>query len=85
MACGLPCVATDCDTGPREIIREGLDGVLVRPIDDPDALAAGLAELMADPGLRARLAGRAVDARDRFGTAHIMALWEQVFQGRRVN
>ncbi|CDM25723.1 Glycosyl transferase, group 1 family protein [Castellaniella defragrans 65Phen] len=85
MACGLPCVATDCDTGPREIIREGLDGLLVRPIDDPDALAAGLATLMADAGLRARLAGRAVDARDRFGTARIMALWEQVFQGRRVN
>ena len=85
MACGLPCVATDCDTGPREIIREGLDGRLVQPIDDPDALAAGLAELMADAGLRARLAGRAVDARDRFSTARIMALWEQVFQGRRVS
>ncbi|MGX5659701.1 glycosyltransferase family 4 protein [Castellaniella ginsengisoli] len=85
MACGLPCVATDCDTGPREIIREGLDGVLVRPIDDPDALAAGLAGPMADAGLRARLGGRAVDARDRFGTARIMALWEQVFQGRRVH
>jgi len=84
MASGLPCVATDCDTGPREIIREGLDGVLVRPIDDPDALAARLAALMADPALRARLAGRAVDARDRFSTARIMALWEQVFQGRRV-
>lgn len=84
MACGLPCVATDCDTGPREIIREGLDGVLVRPADDPDALAAGLTMLMADADLRARLADRAADARDRFGTMRIMALWEQVFHGRSV-
>ncbi len=84
MASGLPCVAFDCDTGPREIIRDGIDGVLVRPVQDPDALAAGLCELMVNPGLRARHAGRALDVRDRFGTARIMALWEQVFQGRRV-
>lgn len=85
MASGLPCVAFDCETGPREIIRDGIDGVLVRPVQDADALAHQLANLMADPALRARYAARAVDVRDRFSAARIMALWEQVFQGRRVN
>jgi len=85
MASGLPCVAFDCETGPREIIRDGIDGVLVRPVQDAEALAARLSEVMADVGLRARFAHRAVDVRDRFGPARVMALWGQVFRGNRVN
>ncbi|MFT0533626.1 glycosyltransferase family 4 protein [Castellaniella hirudinis] len=84
MAGGLPCVAFDCDTGPREIIRDGIDGVLVRPVQDADALAGHLAALMTDPALRAQYADRALDVRDRFGTARIMALWQQIFQGQRL-
>lgn len=82
MASGLPCVAFDCDTGPREIIRDGIDGVLVRQIQDPEALAGHLAALMTDPALRARYADRALDVRDRFSTARIMALWQKIFQGQ---
>lgn len=85
MASGLPCVAFDCETGPREIIRDGIDGILVRPVQDPEALAARLSQVMSDAGLRARLAQRAVDVRDRFSTARVMALWGQVFRGGRVN
>ncbi|HEX7387388.1 MAG TPA: glycosyltransferase family 4 protein [Castellaniella sp.] len=85
MASGLSCVAFDCETGPREIIRDGIDGVLVRPVQDAEALAARLSEVMADAVLRDRLAQRAVDVRDRFSTARVMALWEQVFRGNRVN
>ncbi|WP_345795954.1 glycosyltransferase family 4 protein [Castellaniella sp. MT123] len=84
MASGLPCVAFDCDTGPREIIRDGIDGILVRQVQDPDALAQQLSVLMSQPDLRARYAARAIDVRDRFGVARVMALWERVFQGQRV-
>lgn len=75
MASGLTAVAVDCDTGPREIIRDGIDGVLVRPADDEEALAANLSELMAHPDKRAALARRAVDVRDRFSMPRVMALW----------
>ncbi|CAM5216701.1 Glycosyltransferase involved in cell wall biosynthesis OS=Castellaniella defragrans OX=75697 GN=HNR28_001804 PE=4 SV=1 [Castellaniella defragrans] len=85
MASGLPCVAFDCETGPREIIRDGIDGVLVRPAQDAEALAARLSEVMSDAELRARFSHRAVDVRDRFGPARVMALWGQVFRGDRVN
>ncbi len=76
MASGLAAVAVDCDTGPREIIRHEVDGVLVNPPDDIDALAAHLSDLMAHPERRAALSRRAVDVRDRFSVARIMHLWQ---------
>lgn len=79
MAAGLAPVAVDCDTGPREIIRDGIDGVLVNPPDDEDALAAHLSDLMAHPEKRQALARRAVDVRDRFSMARVMALWGKLF------
>lgn len=79
MASGLPVVAFDCETGPREVVRDGIDGVLVRPAEDHEALAAHLADLMARPERRAALARRAVDVRDRFGTARVMTLWNHLF------
>ena len=38
MASGLPCVSTDCKTGPRDLIDDGENGYLV-PCDDSNALA----------------------------------------------
>ena len=65
MALGLPCVATRAG-GPREIIEEGVSGLLVPP-DDPAALADALGRLLADPALRARLgAGARARYEDRF-------------------
>lgn len=79
MASGLPVVAFDCETGPREIIRDGIDGVLVTQVEDDEALAAHLADLMAKPERRAALARRAIDVRDRFCTARVMTLWNHLF------
>jgi glycosyltransferase involved in cell wall biosynthesis len=51
-----------------ELIEDGVNGCLV-PAEEPQALAAALARLIADPALRLRL-GRAARARvlERFGT-----------------
>lgn len=78
MASGLAVVAMDCDTGPREIIRDNIDGILVNPPEDADALAAHLSDLMARPLKRAALARRAVDVRDRFSVPIVMAQWERL-------
>jgi phosphatidyl-myo-inositol alpha-mannosyltransferase len=58
MAAGLPVVASDIE-GYREVVQDGVDGLLVPP-RDPEALAAGLVRLLTEPGLAARLgeAGR---------------------------
>lgn len=59
MAMGIPCVTTQI-TGIPELIRNGIDGLLVAP-SGLDALVEALATLMDDPALRERLAasGRA--------------------------
>ena len=38
MAIGLPCISTDCKTGPRDLIDDGENGFLV-PCNDSQALA----------------------------------------------
>ena len=59
LAASRPVVATRVG-GIPDVVRDGVDGFLVDS-DDPDALAAPLAELAADPERRARMgeAGRA--------------------------
>lgn len=78
LAHGLPAVSFDCDTGPRDIIRHGVDGLLV-PANDADMLMLALERVMGDAGLRKTMAGRAQDARERFSIEKIAGMWEDLF------
>ncbi len=60
LACGCPAVATDCPSGPREILDGGRHGRLV-PIGDRAALAKALAATLDDPPGRAGLRERGRD------------------------
>jgi GalNAc-alpha-(1->4)-GalNAc-alpha-(1->3)-diNAcBac-PP-undecaprenol alpha-1,4-N-acetyl-D-galactosaminyltransferase len=80
MACGLPVLAVNCLSGPSDIIRDGIDGVLV-PANDIDALASGIEDLIANPDKRQRLAQAAPQILERFGLERVMELWtDTVFQ-----
>jgi glycosyltransferase involved in cell wall biosynthesis len=79
LAHGLPAVSFDCDTGPRDIIRHEIDGLLAAP-EDVASLAAALDRLMGDADLRRKFAARAVEARERFSMETIAAKWERLFE-----
>jgi colanic acid/amylovoran biosynthesis glycosyltransferase len=57
MAVGTPCVSTDV-TGIPEVVRDGKTGLVV-PQHAPEVLAGAMERLLADPGLRVRLATQA--------------------------
>ncbi|QQB37096.1 glycosyltransferase family 4 protein [Achromobacter deleyi] len=85
MASGLAAVAFDCDTGPREIVREGVDGVLVRPNGDVDALCRELDAVMGDAALRQRMAEAATAVRERFSAERVLGQWKELFDGVRAS
>ncbi|PSB04855.1 glycosyltransferase family 4 protein [Merismopedia glauca] len=79
LSCGLPIVSTDCPSGPREIIRDGIDGILV-PTQDELALSQAMDLLMSDDSKRQALSDRAKEAQDRFSLVTIVAQWEELIQ-----
>ena len=60
MACGCPVASTDCPSGPREILAEGVYGPLV-PVGDDEALARAIHRALEEPLHRDRLKARAAE------------------------
>ncbi|MBT2384830.1 glycosyltransferase family 4 protein [Streptomyces sp. ISL-11] len=85
MHAGLPVIATDCPYGPREILTDGTDGVLV-PLDDSDAVGAyadALLKLTGDAALRRRLGAAARETAHRYEPARIAQRYEELFEELR--
>lgn len=78
LAHGVPCVACDCLTGPRELIRDGVNGLLVKPNSAAD-LEAALVRLMGDAALRARMADQSESTIRAHAIEGISQRWESVF------
>ncbi|MFG1709019.1 glycosyltransferase family 4 protein [Nonomuraea sp. M3C6] len=87
MTHALPVVAFDCPTGPRDVLTDGVDGVLVPP-RDVHALAAALNRVIADRELRVRMGRAAAKTSRAYAPELVMPLWEDLFsellQGERV-
>lgn len=84
MGMGAAVITTDCPSGPADLITDGIDGRLV-PVEDPVALADGMAALMADGAVRAALGRRAVAVRERYSQAEIIGRWDELLFGNGRN
>jgi phosphatidylinositol alpha-mannosyltransferase len=70
-AAGTPVIASDI-AGYRDVVRDGIDGVLV-PRGDAQALAEALRDLYDEPDRRRRMAHAAAADVERFAWPHVAA------------
>lgn len=79
LACGLPVVSMDCPSGPREVIRNEIDGLLV-PNEDITSFALAMDRLMSNDEDRQKLASRTLEAVERFSIDKIVKEWEFIIR-----
>ncbi|MFN3786063.1 MAG: glycosyltransferase [Thiothrix sp.] len=69
-----PVISTDCETGPREIIQHGLNGLLVPPANTT-ALTVALDQLCLDTALYQRLQANAVASVEHLDIEKVAEQW----------
>lgn len=77
MALGLPVIATDCPSGgPRALISDGINGVLV-PNEDERALKQAMDKMLSDSVRAEEMARNAHKTGSRFSGMQIYKEWEK--------
>lgn len=84
MTCGLPCISFDCPDGPREIITDGRDGLLVpyRGLTDTEryvAFAEALCRMIEDRDIRMHMSEKALSKARDFSHDAIISQWLSLF------
>jgi glycosyltransferase involved in cell wall biosynthesis len=77
MSVGLPVVSFDCPTGPRELVEDRVNGLLV-PEGDVAALGAALVEMIDDEELRRRCSQGAIATAERYSLDRIGPMWDRL-------
>lgn len=78
MACGLPVVTFDYKCGPRDIIDDGVNGLLVKE-GDIKGLAAAMMKVMENEELRQRMSQQARKVTERYSEEVVMRQWVSLF------
>lgn len=84
MACGLPVVSFDCPCGPKDIIKDGEDGLLVET-GNVSALAEGLISLINNSERRMAMSIAAQHNSQRFNIDNIAQQWKCLFDEIVIN
>jgi glycosyltransferase involved in cell wall biosynthesis len=77
MACGVPVVATS-SPGTRDIVSDGVDGILVQR-HDASEVAAAIARVLSDPPFHARLAAAAKGKANAYETRAVAGAYDRAF------
>ena len=77
-AAGLPIVSFECKCGPKDVLTDGVDGILVNE-GNVEGLAQGLLKLIKDETLRKQMGIAAYKNSERFSEEKVMANWVELF------
>lgn len=75
----LPIVSFDCATGPREIVRDGVDGYLV-PVGDVEGMAERIERLVGDEELRRSFSENSLQNIDPFSQEVVIEKWKDILE-----
>ncbi|WP_396634856.1 glycosyltransferase family 4 protein [Maribacter sp. R86514] len=79
MYLGLPCISTDCPTGPTELIMNGVNGFLT-PVDNIDILAETINELISNTRLRKEIGLKAAESVSHLEEHKVTKKWEKLIK-----
>jgi glycosyltransferase involved in cell wall biosynthesis len=78
MAAGAPVVAFDCPHGPRDILTDGVDGLLV-PDGDEAALTKAMVDALDDRDFAGALRAAGAKTAARFASDRIATRYLELF------
>ncbi len=77
--CGCVCIAYDCDTGPRDIIKNGKDGYII-PVGQRQEFVDKIQYLISHPAIIAEMGAQARRSSEKYAPARIMPQWIALLQ-----
>ncbi len=75
---GLPCIAFDCDTGPRHIIKHKDNGLLIEK-ENSAKLAKAISSLIINEEQRKKMGDKAFEDSTNFSPETVYELWSKLF------
>ncbi len=79
MSCGLPVVSFSCPCGPRDMIENGINGILVKN-GDSEELANQICFLIENPQMRKNVADQAYISSGKYHIESIAERWKNLFE-----
>jgi len=84
LACGIPVIATNCETGPSEIVEDGENGLLV-PVEDVESLKIAMDKLFYDKELYMKLKTNACRSVKKYDIKNIAQEWMELFGSMNIH
>ena len=76
---GLPCISTDCPSGPSEIINDNSSGFLI-PVNDQNALENRLTTLMSSESIRDSIGQNGFLRAEKYLPENVIKKWDELIQ-----
>lgn len=72
---GLPCISTNCNFGPSDLIEDGVNGNLI-PVNNLEALTTKLSNLLSDKDLQKQFSIKGKQSTEKYISKNVVAQWE---------
>ena len=77
MSYGLPCISFDCDTGPSDMIEDGVNGLFINPQEKEQGITKALVKMINDEELCSNFSRQSILLRERYAVKNIMQIWNK--------